>query len=300
MIPPNPCLSSDDREAILIVGCGDIGQRVAAQISIASRGIVGIVRSQQSAETLKLAGITSVQADLDRGDTLPAAALLFWFAPPPDRGDTDSRLRNGLAAIAAPPRRIVYISTSGVYGDCEGRWIDESEALKPQTPRARRRLDAELALADYAQRAGTEIVILRVPGIYGPGRLPITRLQQGLPVVREDQSPYTNRIHADDLAAAAIAAAQRGHTGAAYNISDGNPTTMADYFTRCAHLLGAPPPPQVTLDEARERLTPSMMSFLEESKRLLTRRMREELDFTPKYPNLEAGLPACLNAGSTP
>src|SRR3546814_83065 len=117
-----------------------------------------------------------------------------------------------------------------------------------------------------------------------------------LPVVSGDESPYTNRIHADDLAAAALHAAAFGHAGRAYNIADGDPTTMADYFLRCAALLDLPPPPQIAMSQAHAALTPAMMSFIEESKRLLTRRLREELRFTPQYPNLAAGLPSCLSS----
>jgi nucleoside-diphosphate-sugar epimerase len=137
-------------------------------------------------------------------------------------------------------------------------------------------------------------VILRVPGIYGPGRLPLERLQKKLPVVRAEESPYTNRIHSDDLAQAALHGAAYGRRGAAYNISDGHPTTMCDYFTRCASLLGLPPPPQVSLVEAQRIFTPAMWSFMEESKRLKNQRMIEELDFTPRYPDLASGLPNCL------
>ena len=228
--------------------------------------------------------------DLDRDTALPiSASLIFYFAPPPGSGATDPRLRRVLASLARSTR-VVYISTSGVYGDCAGRWIDEDEPLKPMSERAHRRLDAERALTEW----GGDFVILRVPGIYGPGRLPLERLRKNLPVVRESESPYTNRIHADDLADAALKAAEHGITGAAYNISDGNPTTMCDYFNRCAALLDLPPPSQISLAEARTVFTPAMWSFMEESKRLVTTRLREQLHFMPRYATLEQGLPACL------
>ncbi len=228
--------------------------------------------------------------DLDGDAVLPiSASQIFYFAPPPATGKTDPRLRRVLSSLAASAR-VIYISTSGVYGDCAGRWIDEDEPLKPVSERAHRRLDAERALAEW----GGDHVILRVPGIYGPNRLPIERLRKNLPVVRESESPFTNRIHADDLADAAVKASEHGISGSAYNISDGHPTTMCDYFTRCAALLGLPPPPQVTLNEARRLFTPAMWSFMEESKRLTTTRLREQLHFTPRYASLEQGLPACL------
>jgi nucleoside-diphosphate-sugar epimerase len=277
---------------ILIIGCGDIGLRVGALLLADGQAVRGQVRSAASADTLAEAGIDALRRDLDAPSVDDGAECVFWFAPPPASGTTDPRLRNWLAANR--PKRIVYISTTGVYGDCEGRWIDESESLKPQTDRGRRRLDAERALAEHADAHGTETVILRVPGIYGPGRLPIARLQAGHAVIDERESPPTNRIHADDLAQAAVAAMRRGVSGSAYNVSDGSPTTMTDYFCRCAALLGLPEPQRVSLAEANHTFTPAMLSFLEESKRLVTDRMRSELGVTPRYPDLATGLPSCL------
>lgn len=255
------------------------------------REVTAIVRSQQSVQALAAAGIDARALDLDLDKfALAAPELLFYFAPPPAQGEGDARLRRFLAALTQAPQRLVYISTSGVYGDCGGRWIDEDEPLKPVSARGQRRLDAERVLAV----SGIAHVILRVPGIYGPERWPVERLKKGLPVVRAEESPYTNRIHADDLARAALHAAVYGRDGAAYNISDGQPTTMCDYFTRCAALLGLPPPPQVSMEEARRIFTPAMWSFMEESKRLRNDRMRDELRCVPRYPDLEAGLRASV------
>ena len=278
--------------SLLIIGCGDIGLRVGAGLVASGQAVRGQVRSQASADALAQAGIEAVRRDLDEPAVDDGAEHVFWFAPPPNSGSTDPRLRAWLALNR--PQRLVYISTTGVYGDCEGRWIDESESLKPQTDRGRRRLDAERALAEHAAEHGTETVILRVPGIYGPGRLPIARLQAGHAVIDERESPPTNRIHADDLALAAVSAMRHGVSGSAYNISDGSPTTMTDYFCRCAALLGLPEPRRVSLAEANRTFTPAMLSFLEESKRLVTERMRSELGVTPRYPDLATGLPSCL------
>jgi nucleoside-diphosphate-sugar epimerase len=274
----------------LIVGCGDIGLRLAQRLLAMGREVTGVVRSDQSAAELKKTGVTPLQIDLDAETPPSVAALLFWFAPPPNAGDSDQRLRSFLDAHRSGYLRIVYISTSGVYGDCDGQWIDEDAPLQPISPRAKRRLDAERALAEW----GGDYMILRVPGIYGPGRLPIERLQKQLPVVCEEESPYTNRIHSDDLAEAALHAAAYGVSATAYNLSDGHPTTMCDYFTRCAVLLGLPPPPQISMAEARRVFTPAMWSFMEESKRLKNQRMIEQLGFAPRFPDLASGLPSCL------
>lgn len=285
-------MTADDGR--LIVGCGDVGLRLARRGKAQGHAIGACVRSTESRDALRAQGVVAEAIDLDQASALPCAGQIWWFAPPPPQGRGDPRLRAWLDATPAP-RRIVYISTSAVYGDCDGRWIDENEPLKPQTDRGRRRLDAETALRAFAARSAVEIVILRVPGIYGPGRLPRERLQRGLPVIHEAECPWTNRIHAEDLAEVALAAMARGTPGAAYNVSDGNPTTMTDYFTRCARLLGLPEPPRVTLAEARAQLTPAMLSFLEESKRLLNGRMLDDLKVRLRYPDLATGLSACLD-----
>lgn len=278
----------------MIAGCGDIGQRVARCLRDVGREVTAIVRDRQKGEILTAQGIATRLEDLDAPRDVGDWPLLFWFAPPSTRDAGDARLRAWLAAQGGRIARIVYISTPAVYGDCGGRWIDEDEPIAPRSERGLRRADAEAALQDWQRAGHGEVVILRVPGIYGPGRLPLERLRKQLPVVRAAESPYTNRIHADDLAEAALHAAVLGRAGRAYHIADGEPTTMADYFTRCAHLLGFPAPPQVSYEEARRVLTPAMWSFMEESKRLRIERMRLELSFTPRYPNLDAGLPACL------
>lgn len=274
---------------MLIVGCGDIGLRVATPLFASGRRVRALVRSEARALTLRAQSLDARVHDLDAAPaTCHDTPLIFYFAPPPTQGDTDPRLRDFLRGVT-PTSRIVYISTSGVYGDCEGRWIDEDEPLKPSSDRARRRLDAERALSEW----GGDFVTLRVPGIYGPGRLPVERLHKRLPVVRADESPFTNRIHSDDLARAALHAAAYGQRGQAINVSDGHPTTMCDYFVRCAKQLGLPSPPQISLAEAQRAFTPAMWSFMEESKRLKTDRLRDALHFVPRYPTLADGLPHC-------
>lgn len=283
----------------LIAGCGDVGLRVARRLRALGREVTAIVRDRQKAAPLAALGLQLRHEDLDAPGDVGDVPLLFWFAPPPDSGERDARLRGWLAAQCGRIGRIVYISTSAVYGDCNGRWIDEDEPLAPRSARGLRRADAERALLEAQAQGGAEAVILRVPGIYGPGRLPVERLRRGLPVLSAAQAPYSNRIHADDLAAAALHAAAFGRAGRAYHVADGTPTTMADYFIRCARLLDLPEPPQLGLEDARRALTPAMWSFMEESKRLRTERLREELHFSPRYPDLDSGLPACLAAEDT-
>lgn len=283
----------------LIIGCGDIGQRTA-KLWMAQHGAVGaLVRSMERARPLGHLGITLIQGDLDEGASLAHLplknTLLFYFAPPPNHGTTDPRLRNMLTAITPEnrPTKIVYISTTGVYGDCQGAWATEDTPTHPRNERGMRRLDAEMALRHWQHGTNVPVVILRVPGIYGPGRLPIERIKQGLPVVREEEAPYSNRIHADDLARICIAAAQHGRAGQVYNVSDGNPSSMTDYFNKTADLLNLPRPPAVSMAEARLCLTPGMLSFLEESRRIDNCKMRKELSVELLYPTLDAGLHRC-------
>lgn len=279
-------------DKVWIIGCGDIGLRVAQRLQQEGRQATGVVRSAQSAARLQAAGVEAVRADLD-GELPPLAGTVLWFAPPPREGDGDARVARFVAA-APPVTRLIYLSTSGVYGDCGGAWIDESAPLQPKSARGKRRVDAEQRLGEWAAASGGALSVLRVPGIYGPGRLPEARLREGTPVLLPEEAPWTNRIHADDLAAAALAVLHGGRPGSAYNIADGSPTTMTDYFRRCARLLGLPEPPALPAAEARRHLSAAMWSFMEESKRLRVDRLREELGFVWRYPDLGSGLPACL------
>src|SRR5512143_4185497 len=210
-----------------IVGCGDIGQRVARLWRVRGLPVRALARSKGSAERLRTHGIEPVSGDLDLPETLGDFALagqaLYYFAPPSESGEDDPRVAAFLAVLERQPlpEVIVYLSTSGVYGDRQGAWVDEETPPAPQTARARRRLYAENILRQWGRQRGVPVVVLRVGGIYGPGRLPIERLQQGLPVLHEAECGYTNRIHADDLAAICVAAAEFGKDDRIYNVSDG-------------------------------------------------------------------------------
>ncbi len=246
--------------------------------------------------------IRALQADLDRPETLAdlpsTAALIYYFAPPPAEGERDTRLENFLAAIPADalPRRIVYISTSGVYGDCQGAWVTEQTPPQPGTGRAKRRLAAERALRAWAQANRVSCVILRVGGIYGPGRLPLKRLRQGMPVLRRDLAPPTNRIHAEDLAQACQAAATAPGESPLYNVCDNQASTMSDYFIAVAEQAGLPRPGEIDWRQAEAELSPAMLSYLRESRRMDNSKMLRELNIELAYPTLREGLAACFEA----
>lgn len=201
-----------------------------------------------------------------------------------------------MAAIPADalPERVIYISTSGVYGDHQGSRVDEQTPPRPGTERARRRLAAEQSLQGWARQHRVDCVILRVGGIYGPGRLPLQRLRQGMPVLRPDLAPPTNRIHADDLAQVCQAAARAGGQCTIYNVCDSEASTMSEYFLAVAEQAGLPPPRQIDWQQAESELSPAMLSFLHESRRMDNGKLLRELDIRLDYPTLAEGLAACF------
>ncbi len=290
-------------DEVLIVGCGDIGQRVARLLMASGRDVTGLIRSEESAAPLAEAGIRSLVANLNDPDDLQklpgAGGLVFYFAPPPGGGITDPKVRTFCAATtgANAPKRLVYISTSGVYGDCGGALVTEETPANPQTSRAKRRYDAEQTLQQWGEAQGVEVIILRVTGIYGPGRIPVFRLQDGHPLLRLEESPPTNRIHADDFAQVCVAAAEKGAAGEIFNVSDGQPGTMTEYFLAIAEWVGLPRPPQISMDEAKKVMTPLMLSYLTESRRMDNRRMLSRLGVKLRYPTLAEGLKASLPQG---
>jgi nucleoside-diphosphate-sugar epimerase len=273
---------------------------VAVLLHARGQRITGLVRSPASAGRLRALGIDALCLDLDDG-ARPVPRLgefggLCYLAPPPSSGVQDTRMRGFLESLdkTSLPRRIVYISTSAVYGDCRGDWITEEQPVRPATDRGLRRLDAERQLQAWAESHGVEWVILRVPGIYGPGKLPLERLRKGLPVLRETDAPYTNRIHADDLAVICVAALDSAHHDTVYNVSDGHPSTMTDYFFRVADAAGLPRPPVVTREEAQQVLSEGMLSFLQDSRRMSNKKLLLDLGVTLRYPDLETGLRSCF------
>lgn len=280
----------------LIIGCGDIGVRLARILQQESLRVYGMSRSEESAARLQTFEIEPVMANLDDQDSLaqlPAAGkVVFYLAPPPGGGPVDGRMRKFCKALAADnlPEKILYVSTSGVYGDCGGEWVTEETPLNPQTSRAQRRVDAESTLLAWGKEYGVPVVILRVTGIYGPGRLPLARVQQGHPVLSEQESPPTNRIHADDLAVVCARAMAEAADGDIFNVSDGQPGTMTQFFNAVSDLLGLPRLPQVDMAEAKKVMNPMMLSYLTETRRMGNQKMVEQLGITLMYPDLESGL----------
>jgi nucleoside-diphosphate-sugar epimerase len=286
----------------LIVGCGYTGMRLARRLR-ASWRVAALARSAGGAARLEAEGLATVPADLDapiapepRAALQAAAdlAAVVYLAPPPDSGDTDPRLERFLEALgAARPSAFLYMSTTGVYGDTGGERVTEASPVAPANDRARRRVAAERAATAWCEDRGVRAVVLRVPGIYGPHRLPLDRLRRGEPALRPEDAGPGNRIHVDDLVTACVAALERPAQGV-FNVTDGNPASTTLYLQRTAELAGLPPPALVALAEASGRIAPGMLAFLVESRLVDNRRMREELGVVPRYQRLEDGIAASL------
>ncbi|MBK1731169.1 SDR family oxidoreductase [Thiococcus pfennigii] len=285
--------------AVLILGCGYLGRRLARHYLDRGTAVLGVVASEASRRALSDEGIPALAIDLAADDLgrLPLAGRsLFHLAPPPGQGVEDRVTRRLVAACARQghPRRLVYISTTGVYGDCGGAWVDETWPVRPSAERAQRRWDAEQTLRQWRQASGETLVILRVAGIYGPERLPLERIRQGLPLVCESQAPFSNRIHVDDLVQACVAAMERGADGEVYNVCDDRPSTMTDYFFQIADAAGLPRPPEIPISEMAGQLSAGMQSYMRESRRLSNRKLRTALGVELAYPTLEDGLAGAL------
>jgi len=281
---------------LLIIGCGDVGERVLRQLHGRYR-VVALTSSPQRRESLRALGARPLIGDLDRPATLgrlgALAPRVLHLAPPPGRGEGDPRtvaLANAFAR-GGIVERMVYGSTTGVYGDAGGARFDETRAVAPATDRARRRVSAEARLRWYGRAFGASVSLLRIPGIYAldrPGRDPRERVVRGAPVLQREDDVYTNHIHADDLARACIAALHRGLPQRAVNVCDNTELLMGDYFDLVARLAGLPPPPRMTRADAGSQLTPMALSFMSESRRLANLRLKRELRVSLAYPDVEA------------
>ncbi len=218
-------------------------------------------------------------------------ARVYYFAPPSATGTHDNRISNWLSSIgAAKPAVIIYLSTTGVYGHCHGEWVDEQRPPNPITDRAKRRLNAEIQLSEWGKQHAVPVIRLRVPGIYHPDKLPMASLRQGRPILRPDEAPFSNRIHADDLAQICLAAAEHGKDGELYNVADNDACTMSEYFIKVADAFNIPRPQEVSREEAEQLLSPGMLSYLQESRRIENRKMLDELGVRLQYPTLNEGL----------
>jgi len=287
---------------LLIIGCGDVALRVIPLLAHRYR-VFALVRNPTYGASLRALGVLPISGDLDDRASLKRisgiADAVLHFAPPAnsppfDKGGqggfvtTDTRTRHLLGALSqgSLPERLVYISTSGVYGDCGGAIVSEAHPLNPQTARAQRRADAERQIRNWAKHNRVQASILRVPGIYAADRLPLDRLRQNLPCIVDGEDGYANHIHADDLARIAVAALRYGKACRVYHASDDSRLKMGKYFDAVADAFGLPRPPRVGRAEAQRVLPEMLLSFMNESRRLVNRRMKRELRVKLRYPTV--------------
>ena len=292
---------------ILIVGTGNIALRVAGFLNT-RYALYGLIRNSAYRQPLRDAGILPLSGDLDDRHTLGRlsglADTILHFAPPPAAERTplasgsrsspattvlsDTRTRNLLCALSQGtlPKQLIYISTSGVYGDCGGELVAETRTLNAQNQRAKLRVSAEMQIRLWAKHNGVRASILRVPGIYAADRLPLERLKKGTPAIIAAEDGYTNHIHADDLARCVIAAMHHGKANRVYHTVDDSRMKMGDYFDAVADAYKLPHPPRISRGEAQTVLSPMLLSFMNESRRLLNTRMKQELSVVMRYPTV--------------
>lgn len=287
------------KQRLLIVGCGDIALRLV-QLLAARYRVYALTHSPERFGVLRAAGIVPLQGDLDDVDSLNRIAglahAILHFSPPAKEGYVDRRTRNLLAALGkttnSVPQRLVYISTSGVYGDCQGAVVRETRPINPNSARAERRADAERRLRVWGRSRRVNVSILRVPGIYAAERLPVARIENNIPVLNDREDGYTNHIHAEDLARIALAALRFGRPNRVYHAGDDEPLKMGNYFDLVADHFSLPRPPRVSWREAQEAIPPGLLSFMGESRRLVNRRIKRELGVKLVYPSVRDGLGA--------
>jgi nucleoside-diphosphate-sugar epimerase len=287
------------RERLLIIGCGDVGQRVVRMQRHVQ--VVALTSSPERVAALRAQGVTPVVGNLDAPASLQRlagwATRVLHLAPPPLQGGTDPRtlaLTRMLMRRSAP-RSVVYGSTSGVYGDCAGAWVDESRMVNPVTPRAQRRVDAEARVRHLGRLRSSpvRVSVLRIPGIYAPDReggTPRDRLLRGTPVLASDDDVFTNHIHADDLARACQLALWRGKPQRVYNVNDDSQLLMGDYFDMAAGLYALAKPPRISRAQAQTELPAMQLSFMSESRRMVNTRMKRELRLQLRFADVKDGL----------
>jgi nucleoside-diphosphate-sugar epimerase len=273
---------------VLIVGCGDVGLRILPLLGCRYR-VFALTTQTNRCDELRAAGATPVVADLDDPLTLARLAglapLIIYLAPPESIGNLDTRSRHFATALSRRCR-MVYVSTSGVYGDCGGNVITETRKVQPHNLRAVRRVDAEQVWRKWARRTGSSMSILRVPGIYAANRLPLDRLNNRTPALLPEDDVFTNHIHAQDLARLIVQTLTRGSPNRIYHAVDDSNLLMGEYFDAVADRYRLPRPPRLPRTELQTQVSPMMLSFMSESRRMSNVRIKQELGFQLLYPTV--------------
>ena len=291
------------RPRLLIIGCGDVGQRVVKQLPLRDGqpvwAVTALTSSQHRMADLRRMGVRPIYGDLDSSESVRrlsgVATHVLHLAPPATTQTIDKRTRDLLRSLRrrGEIRQLVYGSTTGVYGDCDGQWVSEIRPVNPQTDRARRRVDAEQAVMRLGRKIAMPCTVLRIPGIYAPDRengTPRGRLMRGTPIPDEAHDVYTNHIHADDLARACRLALRGRAPYQTVNVNDDSRMRMGEYMCFAAELYGLPLPPRLPLQALAKELTPMALSFLKESRQVDNQRMKLRLGLQLRYPTVREGL----------
>lgn len=281
--------------ALILTGFGDIAARIAHRHPL--HRIYALARRPAPRPHNHSGAWHGILYDLDTPTALPelpAHAIWLYLAPPPNTGETDTRVAHWLTAAGQLPRAVIYASTTGVYGDHQGGWVNEATPARPAHDRARRRLNAEHQFTQWCAARAIPLSILRITGIYAADRLPIARIKARTPVVCLEQSPWSNRIHADDLAEIYAALIRRIEASTPvtgiYNVSDNTPRPMTELYLATAAHFGLPAPPCLPLSEVLAQSTAMAREFLTESKRIDASAIQRALNWQPSYPNLASTL----------
>jgi nucleoside-diphosphate-sugar epimerase len=273
---------------LLILGCGDVGMRLLPLLRGRFR-VFAVTSRASRCDELRAAGAIPIVANLDQPASLARlarlASTIVHLAPPQPDGLQDRRTRR-LAAVLPDRATLVYLSTTGVYGDCGGLMVEETRQVNPQNARAKRRVDAEQTLRSWARRSGSCLTILRVPGIYAAERLPVERLKKGIPALQDQDDVYTNHIHADDLARIVALALTRGAPCRVYHAVDDSDMKMGEYFDAVARACQLPLAPRLPRSELENQVSPMLLSFMSESRRLTNGRIKSELCISLRYPRV--------------
>ncbi len=285
--------------SVVVAGCGYTGLKLVKALNGQANRIISISRTT----VIDIPGIESVNIDLDSASSnrldIGKDSRVCYLIPPATEGDPESRFRVFVEQVLSEvPRRVLLISTTGVYGDCQGEWVDEQRPINPQTARAKRRVGVEEYCTGWAEKNGVSLAIFRVAGIYGLGRVPVERLRQGTALPRNQPDGYSNRIHVDDLVTACVAGLIRDETGI-FNVSDGHPMRYRDYFNLVAEIWNLPRVFELRTDEVEESLSPTMRSYLRESRKIDNQRLLETFEVDLKHSHPRQGLTACRQLEST-
>lgn len=287
---------------LLCLGMGFCAEALASRLKTQGWEIVGTARSEARIAELAARGFRAVTLDrINETGILSATPLhVLVSAPPDDRGDPALHAcGDALASVSSRVAWVGYLSTTGVYGDHAGGWVDEDTPTAPQSERARRRIDAEEAWLSWGRANGVAVHVFRLAGIYGPGRNQLVSLREGTARRIDKPGQVFSRIHVDDIAEVLLTSIRAPRAGRIYNVCDDEPAPPQEVVAYAATLLGMEPPPLEAYEQVRSKLSPMAASFYQESKRVSNRRIRHELGVRLAYPTYREGLSA-LQRDSNP